>query len=634
MNTLCTVTSGIIEDKTGKDAYTVNNSVFIDTTDKAMYKPGDVVFLTGKITVSAGKELSNPNLVTKIYHLESEVDQMNEPVALKRGGSRIFRIKWQSPSATDYTGYLIKVELQDSNGTVLASDTIGVDVSSDWTKFPRYGYVCRYEAAVDTAEKINKMNRFHINGIEYYDWQYLHQKPLPDTSTRDNPGTWEDWSGRVIDGNTVASYIEEAHEKDMINMGYDMIYAGTNTFFNDDSPENNTKAASWRILFSRDNPNYNNAKYDDGDHLFHFNMGNSPSGNGRLYFFNPLNRDWQKYIFAEENHIFTVLDFDGWHGDTVGDWGKMTDVHGNPLGYDENGNSVYYVKDTYRSFLNAAKAALGSKYLSFNPVGAQGIEQADTSNEDVLYAEFWPWDKDLNGITYDTYSSIVTQVERSMKESIPYSKDGKGKSLVVKAYVNYNRTEGFMNNPAVLLFDAAVYAAGGSRLELGDGDRMLHKEYYPDDDILMDDELRAEMIRWNDFAVAYENILRDGQSTVGHEVDVNDYKCSKTGESNKIWTYTREDTTYEILHLINLLGTDNTWRDADGTKSRPEEVSGLKVKYYTDKDISHIYLASPDLNNGCSTELAFEKKGTYYTFTVPSLEFWDMIYMKVLVPDR
>jgi hypothetical protein len=53
------------------------------------------------------------------------------------------------------------------------------------------------------------------------------------------------------------------------------------------------------------------------------------------------------------------------------------------LGTDEKGEPIYEVKETYRQFLKEAKQALGEHYLSFNPVGAQGIEQANTSAADV-----------------------------------------------------------------------------------------------------------------------------------------------------------------------------------------------------------------------------------------------------------
>ena len=100
------------------------------------------------------------------------------------------------------------------------------------------------------------------------------------------------------------------------------------------------------------------------------------------------------------------MGFDGWHGDTIGEYGKMTTVDGKALGTDENGQLIYYVKDGYTQFLNQAKAALGGHYLTFNPVGAQGIEKVSVSNVDVLYSEFWPWETSRWGQLFDDYYTL------------------------------------------------------------------------------------------------------------------------------------------------------------------------------------------------------------------------------------
>ena len=98
-----------------------------------------------------------------------------------------------------------------------------------------------------------------------------------------------------------------------------------------------------------------------------------------------------------------------------------------------------------------------------------------------------------------------------------------------------------MNLPGVLLCDAAVYAAGGSRLELGNGSRMLHREYYPDDTIPMGEELERQMEKLADFTVAYENLLRDGQEPEEHTVVIEGYPTSPDGQYDTIWTYTKTD---------------------------------------------------------------------------------------------
>ena len=77
-------------------------------------------------------------------------------------------------------------------------------------------------------------------------------------------------------------------------------------------------------------------------------MSYTPTGDSTLYFVNPCNKDWQNYIFAQENKSLNALGYDGWHGDTVGDWGEMKTSDGNYL----------YVKDTYTDFLNKAKVAI------------------------------------------------------------------------------------------------------------------------------------------------------------------------------------------------------------------------------------------------------------------------------------
>ncbi len=593
------------------------------TTDKSRYCPGDTVKITVRVKNENDKVLKDAVIKVKAFHLGEEVKKAETyTLSSIQAGEKDLEFTWQAPDK-DYTGYLLELSLSGKWGGLADSKTVGVDVSSTVLKFPRYGYLSDFSKGADTRTMIQEMAAYHINTIEYYDWQYLHHQPLADGITAGNHGTWKDWSGRVIDGTVLADYIKYAHQANMINMAYNMIYAGTDTFFQD-KEGNPTKAEQWKLYFAPDN--------DRGEGEFKFHMGTSPSGNGNLYFLNPLNPFWQKYIFAQENRIFEAFDFDGWHGDTVGDWGKMVTAEGGPLGTDEKGEPIYLVKDTYIQFLNAAKEALGNKYLSFNPVGAQGIENANKSRTDILYAEIWPWDKDRDGNTYDTYYSLVKEVERSFLDSKAESFDGKGKSLVVKAYVNYDKTVGTMNDPGVILAAASVYAAGGSRLEIGNGAHMLHKEYYPDDNIPMSEDLKKYMKGLSDFIVAYENLLRDGQKVAENEAVIAGYNTSSDGKSDTVWAYTKTDSTYDILHLINLLGTDNQWRDERGKKAAPKEIHDMKVRYYTDRKVQSLRLASPDRNEGRSSNLVFAKgedsKGSFIEFTVPELTYWDMIYLK------
>lgn len=69
---------------------------------------------------------------------------------------------------------------------------------------------------------------------------------------------------------------------------------------------------------------------------------------------------------------------------------------------------------------------------------------------------------------------------------------------------------------------------------------ILHEEYYPHDGVTMTNDLSSRMRNIYDFAVAYENILRDGQTATDNKVSISDYATSTEGESDKIWTYTKK----------------------------------------------------------------------------------------------
>ena len=109
-------------------------------------------------------------LEMRVFHLEEEIFSSQQEIVLDKGEKRKLSLEWQPPE-TDFQGYVISLEITDGKERHIAQDTIGADVSSSWVKFPRYGYVCSYEEKEEAAEKIALMNRYHINAIEYYDWQ-------------------------------------------------------------------------------------------------------------------------------------------------------------------------------------------------------------------------------------------------------------------------------------------------------------------------------------------------------------------------------------------------------------------------------------------------------------------------------
>ncbi|MGO4374362.1 glycoside hydrolase family 66 protein, partial [Paenibacillus sp. MCAF20] len=139
-----------------------------------------------------------------------------------------------------------------------------------------------------------------------------------------------------------------------------------------------------------------------------------------------------------------------------------------------------------------------------------------------------------------------------------------------------------------------------------------------------------QLVRYYDFLVAYQNVLRDGVedselAAEGHgDVDV-----SSSPELNKVWSFTKQKGDSDIVHFINF--TDATtleWRDNEGKQAIPRELKDVRIALPSGKEVASIQFASPDYYNGSAVELSFEQKDGVATFKLPGLKYWDMVTVR------
>lgn len=321
-------------------------------------------------------------------------------------------------------------------------------------------------------------------------------------------------------------------------------------------------------------------------------------------------------MIGEEAKVFAAYPFDGWQVDQIGppDGSK----------YDASGNPVDVWK-TFAPFLHAAKAAL-HKTLIFNNVGGYGLSDvAANAPEDAVYVECWPF------LGQKTYADLTTTIDQARQWS-------GGKAVILAAYMDYDysdtfagRAPGQFNLPGVLLTDAAIFAVGGSHIELGDGSFLLDKEYFPNHNLVPGPALKDTLRRYYDFQVAYENLLRGESRTDGASIALN-VPQSADAAPNAVWAFAKLGGHTHVLHLINLMGEpDNSWQDKDAKYPAPTPQSGIVVKYYgVAGAVTSVHWASPDAPNAQSLSLPAtigkDGRGSYIQFTVPSLTYWDMIY--------
>ena len=569
-------------------------------TDRAMYAPGAPVAIAVELRNRGAASFSG-DIALSFAHLGDGAapDQAQSVASLAPGAATTLTFTW-APPAADFQGYRVEARARDKSGATLDTAATAVDVSSDWRKFPRYGFVSRYEAGLDADATIARMNDFHLNGVQFYDWQWQHHRPYSPEAT------WRDIANRPVARASVAGLIDAAHRRGMVAMNYNLAYGGYDGYWRDGSGAN----VEWGLFKRASGPP------DPSAQDFHPLPGGWATG--KLYLFDPASPDWRRYIFEQERQVFEHFAFDGWHVDTLGKRSLL---------WNAGGQNVV-LPDALADFAGAARAALG-KRIVLNTVGGYGQDAVAARPEvDFVYSELWEGD----GVS--TYADVDALAARAARS---------GKAIVMPAYMNRDYAEHtppgqtrFFREPSVRLADAAIFAAGASHLELGDGDGMLSKEYFPSQPLVMSDSLRLAMRDYYDFLVAYENLLRDGTTGDDRQVAIDGVKTSARGQAGAVWTLAKRRPGYAILHLINLTGNRlPLWRDAGAFYPVPPPLTNLAVKMYlpaAPRAGARLWLASPDADHGRASALAYtvgnDAGGPFVAFAVPRLTYWDMLWLE------
>ena len=542
-------------------------------TDKAVYNPGDEVILTiDNSTLPA-------SAIVRYKYLNMVLSEA--PVT---GPTWI----WKTPS-TDYTGYIAEVYSID-NSTETIYSTIGIDVSSSWKKFPRYGFLSKFSQLSDDEINtvISNLSRYHINGLQFYDWHNKHHKPLPLIGSVP-ANNWKNIINADIYFSTVQKYISIAHNRNMKAMFYNLIYGA---WENADADGVNKE---WYIF--KDNT--------------HTNMDFhplSPPFLSNIYLLDPSNTSWQQYIENENKIVYQYLDFDGFHMDQLGDRGSRYTY----------GGTFLNLSQAFKPFINAIRADEPDKDIVMNAVsqyGQQGIAEAAS---DFLYTEVWS--------PFDSYNDLASII----KQNNTYSNNTK--NTVLAAYMNYDlaNNNGYFNTPSILMTNAVIFAFGGTHLELGE--HMLGKEYFPNNNLLMRDDLKKSLVAYYDFLVAYQNLLRDGGifnaisiSSLDGKMSISNWPASQ----GHVACLGKKNGNSQVIHLINFKDSKTTnWRDNTGIQIVPTLIKDAQLLLTSDATVKKIWVASPDIIGAASRSVNFAQSGNKVSFILPELKYWSMIVVE------
>lgn len=562
------------------------------STDKAHYAPGQTVKLTATGTVPS-------NAVVRYRDGATIVEE--QPFY-----SIVQDNKWSwMPPAIDFHGYLVELYHKVGSDEVILG-TIAVDVSSDWKRFPRYGFVAdfnNYSGTVDKDANIRTemayLNRLHINGVQFQDWHWKHHQPVKFESNG-TPSQWyQDISKRYIGTRYIKKYIDVQHSYGMKAIFYNLCYGAWEDAANDGVEK------EWG-LYKRDNT----GEYVQDCHEL-------KDWASDIYLQVPGNSDWQEYMKARNEEVYANYKFDGFQIDQLGDRGTV---------YDYNHNT-FYLPDGFASFINAMKASRPEKCLIMNAVDDYGAESiARTGNVDFCYNEVW------GGNGHEKFLHLYDVIRNNDRYGDHQLQ------TVFAAYMNYDKAadgglgDKLMNTPGVLLTDAVMFALGGSHIEMGD--HMLCREYFPAAPLAMTDELKAALICYYDFLTAYQNLLRGISSKAASSVKVQTSSNNVTvsawpPRSNSIVTFSKNVDNRQVIHLLNFQNTnDLSWRDVNGTRQEPPLTENLPLTVNTLRSISKVWVATPDYGGGAVQEINFTQQNGKVTFTLPSLKYWTMVVLE------
>ena len=543
-------------------------------TDKARYMPGETVQL-------AADRMPDEAMTVRYSHLGEVLKE--HPLTDKHWS-------WQPP-LTDYQGYLVELYSAAAGDGEQVHASIGVDVSSDWSRFPRYGFLSHFGdlPAESMAAVMENLNRHHINGIQFYDWHYKHHKPL--AGTPDAPlHSWQDIIGRENRLQTVKGYIQLAKSYGMVSMSYNLGFGALA-----DAPSSGVSDA-WYL-------------YKDGQRMEKDRHElPKPPFVSDIYLLNPANTEWQQYLSKQMGEVYEVFDFDGFHVDQLGDRGMLYDGSGTPV----------RLAHTYPALLASLKAAAPGKRLVMNAVNQYGQQGIAGSPVDMLYTEVWGPNESYNHLV-----DIIRMNDDYGDHRLP---------TVLAAYMNYDKagSPGQFNTPAVLLTNAVIFSNGGTHIELGE--HMLGKEYFPNNNLQMPESLKKALVAYYDFMVAYQNILRGAAAPYRPDVE----EMGGTGtlsigsiEQGKVAVSSMDWGTRHVLHFLNFTqATHLHWRDANGTQATPTELKDRTYRLGTARPVKRVWMASPDRAFGKAEQLPFDTTPTGISFRVPELLYWNMVVLE------
>ena len=495
-------------------------------TDKSTHSPGSQATITAEASGGGTVHFS-------VSHLGTEVASGEAPVT---DGAATWT--YTTPSE-DNQGYLMTATGADDTHAETA-----LDVSSSWTRFPRMGYVSHFKPtapadittgtsyesylSLTPSEYIAKLSQdYHINALQYYDWQYRHEQPVATGDLADKCPLW--YRDTYASKKTITDYFKDAKNANMGSLAYSMAYAANDNY------DTNTIKDEWRLR--EDNGSY--WVRDLGEQWWVPTPKGVNKPKSHQFMMNVNTQGWRDYITDQYVTQKDTFGFDGTHIDTLGQTVKK----------DASGNSVD-LTDGLTALVNETASKTGTATGINLPDGA-GTDKIGPSSASYIYTELW----DHN----ETNQQVTSYLQGARDKSA-------NKPQIVAAYANN--------------YDPASWVADPS-----DSNKQIHPQVTPDEGTRIEAESDqasvsggAHILSGDDSASgdAYAGDFSQGGSTVTFTVD-----AGQGGTFTFTTRYARQDDdpayhqmildmgqpTQKLIKYVHFdqTGSYYTWKDMTET---------------------------------------------------------------------
>ena len=473
----------------------------------------------------------------------------------------------------DQASLLLPFLPEGSYGLEMGKRSTAFEVSDHPYRHPRYGFLCDFAPEETSTEYLTFFKKMHLNIAQFYDWMYRHEDYFPKESLFTDP------MGKRKSEEVIATKLSDNKKNNILSFAYGAIYGATN-------------------LYGESHP----------EERFYDANGKPYTFIDRFSIMNFATSHWRQTLL--ENYQKAVnFGFEGIHMDTYGSPKEA---------FDAQGKEIFFAEE-FPILIGAAVTALQpfQGAVTFNNVSAWPCEKTFPCPSSFDYVEVWS--------PFDGYSDLLGLIEKQHDL-------GKGKSLVLAAYLQpfYENDEGALH--AALYLDAVIAAGGAFHLMYGGNGKALRTGYYPDNASLNEKEI--EKIRQlSDFALRYGDYLFDSsleevsKSEIGGpngDVFFSSPNVEATMKAGRVFALLKEKRSLTTLSLINFQEqTSLAWNEK---KEKPKQTGPLSFHIRGLDGKVRAFWASPE--NATMEALPTAYHDGFLWGVIPSFALWGLLVVK------